>query len=1031
MPPQMPTPSQSSDIWLTLASHPSAQGLSDDEMLETVRQEVLALPPQARAQLPQQLQDFAYSTAPNAGAMIGRAFAPQVQPQAPSGPTIGDLVAPMNRPALVNGQPLEAEQAPAPDPRAVDLLQNLTQPTWGEQAAAMGIRTVPAVAGGALGGPVGAAIGGALGEAAAEYLVEGRDVNPWQAGVAGALNMVPGMSATGGATRLGLSAVENMGESALANNTIGGLLRAGGNGMLLAPVSTVGTNWAEGRPLTENMGASLLMGGAFGAATHGAIEAAGAAAPYVGRAARQVGRTVGDILEANPRLADETGAVGQLGSRALPQALRSLESVLPAAQFKNLVRGAETTPGAREALAHLQPSEIEPLTRSAGAVERFVETFKRLPDRDYLAAAIKRGAPKQGWYENSRRALQHLFGADADMFTGVLASMSPQTSVESNLTNALNMFVNWKAAGRPTDATTIKAIINRSVQGGSATSALDAWVDNTVRVLQGGQTISGPKIDQFWLALRDRALQNKLGSLDSTEAMVLDAWMGNVMGAEQELWSGGLSTDNREARLAQGDSGVTPYYLAGVARMREAAKHAGVTGAEAQEMAWSTAMALYERASSLGLTARQVLEQGLLEDAHVAGTPDFSMLLRQPMFASILERDAELGGRLGSLADLPHTPGRPVAMSSKETRDMLRVADTLDSLRAMRRADTAIETPNRPASHLTAVVPMEAATDQQWSSLLPYAATPEARKAINRLSPQVASAGESLRSQNTLLDIMTRSRSGSRMKGTGSWTDDQGRLQENPLAAYGIPLETGATGKVSAKDERKVRVARDVVAMMTGQSTAAHVIIDPNTPRATHDALVVYAGRKIEPADAKAFAAGLRTLDPRYTPIQTGRSVRVIRIDADGNAVPLTPADEQQVRAVAAQHLSTTSAKGRETPPKFETGTNVARDGYREIAQGAAAYSGTRVRRVVGSTSEWAALSSADKRALDAQAQATATRLLKVYDMDRVRAERADEARMLETIAASGLTGLARALGAGAVLPGLLLLGLTDRSESQ
>ena len=82
----------------------------------------------------------------------------------------------------------------------------------------------------------------------------------------------------------------------------------------------------------------------------------------------------------------------------------------------------------------------------------FVETFTRLPDVDYLVAAIKRGAPKRGWYANSRRALQSLFGDDADVFTGVLAATSPQTSVESNLTNALNIFVNWKAAGRPTDA---------------------------------------------------------------------------------------------------------------------------------------------------------------------------------------------------------------------------------------------------------------------------------------------------------------------------------------------------------------------------------------------------------------------------------------------------------------------------------------------------------------------------------------------------------------------------------------------------
>ena len=121
-----------------------------------------------------------------------------------------------------------------------------------------------------------------------------------------------------------------------------------------------------------------------------------------------------------------------------------------------------------------------------------------------------------------------------------------------------------------------KRIINASVQGGTEKSALDAWIDNTVRVLQGGQSVSGPKIDQFWLALRERALQNRLGTLPSNEAMVLDAWMGNLMGAAQENWSGNLTKSNRDARLAASDPGVTPHYLAGVARMRQAAAKAGV-----------------------------------------------------------------------------------------------------------------------------------------------------------------------------------------------------------------------------------------------------------------------------------------------------------------------------------------------------------------------------------------------------------------------------------------------------------------------
>ena len=55
---------------------------------------------------------------------------------------------------------------------------------------------------------------------------------------------------------------------------------------------------------------------------------------------------------------------------------------------------------------------------------------------------------------------------------------------------------------------------------------------------------------------------------------------------------------------------------------------------------------------------------------------------------------------------------------------------------------------------------------------------------------------------------------------------------------------------------------------------------------------------------------------------------------------------------------------------------------------------------------------------------ALAKELLQTYNMKRVRAERPDEARMLEVLASGGATGLAKALGAGMVLPALALLGL-------
>ena len=58
--------------------------------------------------------------------------------------------------------------------------------------------------------------------------------------------------------------------------------------------------------------------------------------------------------------------------------------------------------------------------------------------------------------------------------------------------------------------------------------------------------------------------------------------------------------------------------------------------------------------------------------------------------------------------------------------------------------------------------------------------------------------------------------------------------------------------------------------------------------------------------------------------------------------------------------------------------------------------------------------------------------LLKTYDMPRIRLERPDEARMLEILASSGGSGLAKAREAGIVLPVLAALGfnLTQGEES-
>ena len=250
-------------------------------------------------------------------------------------------------------------------------------------------------------------------------------------------------------------------------------------------------------------------------------------------------------------------------------------------------------------------------------------------------------------------------------------------------------------------------------------------------------------------------------------------------------------------------------------------------------------------------------------------------------------------------------------------------------------------------------------------------------------------------------------------------------MQENPLASYGFRGREVSGGGLPVAMERRLRAARDILAGGTGQSVAAHVVINPGVLRARHNAATIYAQRAPTGQAISAFAADLQALDVvgSFAPVHSGRSVRVLRLDADFNPMPLSTAEEASVRRLAARHLGTENAKGELSAPRMVTGENVAKDGYREIAQGADPDTGIRVGRMVGDESDWAQLSRAVQRRIDVEVKAWATKLQELYDMPRIRRERPDEARMLEILASSGASGLATAREAGVVLPALAALG--------
>lgn len=398
---------------------------------------------------------------------------------------------------------------------------------------------------------------------------------------------------------------------------------------------------------------------------------------------------------------DTLGPLGVQAARATradaPQALRD-------------VRGGPQA-------AFLTETEVPKLAR-ADTARKFMELRRSLPAAKEMATVAEAGAAKRGWYRQSADALIDIFGQDdAPRFAGILAATSPQTSVESNLLNTSNIFKNWKAAGSPSDvrlfdlinqpgvAMALKRrkkvggktvpisdkeareifrnaggddglydlgryqleIMGNSVQGERGVdSVLDAWVPNTLRALNVPQdsmdrlVISGPKVDSFMRNLANNTIE-----------VTNDTWMANYLGVDQTTFSGAMNA-------ARTDPGKTPGYLATSALTREAADILSdrlgeeVTPPEIQEMVWSFAKALVERSRNAGMTPREFLAAGKLDDFMINDTPDFATLMADPdlPYRKVVEA---AGGRVGDPKPSPVQGGsRPNELMGREvTRKQL------------------------------------------------------------------------------------------------------------------------------------------------------------------------------------------------------------------------------------------------------------------------------------------------------------------------------------------------------------------------
>lgn len=349
-------------------------------------------------------------------------------------------------------------------------------------------------------------------------------------------------------------------------------------------------------------------------------------------------------------------------------------------------RAAKPLPeGFEEIARYLTPSERA--AQRAAAARKLIDQFEKLPPVEDFEAAALAGSAKRGWYRQSAQAIQTIFGpVDAPRFAALLAALSPQTSVQTNLYNALNTWRNWVRQGRPTDREAIYDILAESVEGtGTRSSVLEAWLNNSLRALQSSDpstiVLSGPKVNSF--------MKNLSGDM---QEVTNDTWMANFALIEQRVFAGTMNK-------AGTSPGKRAGYLAMSAKVRAAADRLGWTPAEVQETVWSWAKTAYEMAQSEGKTVRELIAEGRITDEAIANTPDFgSLFTKDPSTREILEA-AGYGDTIRTFEEAMSeldggdraTAGGSDAASA-DPRALNRAAERLDILAANRREGRSTDT---------------------------------------------------------------------------------------------------------------------------------------------------------------------------------------------------------------------------------------------------------------------------------------------------------------------------------------------------
>jgi hypothetical protein len=375
------------------------------------------------------------------------------------------------------------------------------------------------------------------------------------------------------------------------------------------------------------------------------------------------------------------GAVPMLGDVAAG-AIKGAMSTAAAPMLNmtpNIEKALDKTPELENVLPYV--TEAEAARISPRTSEKTVAAFNAINPTELRGAAVE-GAPKLGWYQASSEAINSIFEGDAQRFSALLAALSPQTSVESNLINTVNTFANWEKAGRPQDPNVILEIMGQSVQGNKGIdSVLGAWRNNAIRALTAAPNpetglieLSGPKVYEF-----SQAIQGDLNRFTN------DAWQANITGVPQSEF--GSSGGNILP-------GYSPGYIGASARGRQVAEDMSlrlgvdIMPSEVQETGWSFGKALFEQATEMQktdptMTAERILQEGLLDPQRIADVPDFASLFTMPEYGQPL-REIGYGSLIDEAARASTGFGNRDLSAAASPEGALNVARRLDQLRDYR-----------------------------------------------------------------------------------------------------------------------------------------------------------------------------------------------------------------------------------------------------------------------------------------------------------------------------------------------------------